>query len=749
MLDALNPEQRRAVEHFEGPCLVLAGAGSGKTRVLTTRVCQLISEHGVPPDRILAVTFTNKAAQEMRERVVSMLGGEPKGVWMSTFHALGARLMRRHAPESGWTRAFTIRDADQSLREVKKAQKSVDVDPLQCSPRAVRDRISDAKNHLIGVEEFRERYAGQDLFLSRVAVVYGAYQEALKRQDAMDFDDLLVLPVRLFETNPELLRRYQRLFSFILVDEYQDTNRAQFRLLELLAGDHRNLMVVGDDDQSIYGWRGADLRNILDFEKSFPGASVVRLEQNYRSTPVILRAANVVIRQNLDRKAKTMRTDLVGGAPITLVEAASEADEGRWIVEEIERRMLSNPEYDHSHFAVLYRTNAQSRALEDRFRRRGLPYQIVGGVRFYERREIQDVLAYLRLIANHRDMDAFDRVVNYPRRGVGRTSLARLARFARESGVDLFEVAGRTGEVPGLPAGARRGLEEFVELIGRYRARADLLTAGEILEELIEELDLESRLRSEGPEGRERAENVLELIAAARDFEAERVMELDEGDRAAFTDLDLFLQHVALVTDLDFHDSVADAVTLMTLHSAKGLEFPVVFISGLEEGLFPLLRAYEETRLLEEERRLFYVGITRAMEKLYMTHARRRRRAGETMFARLSTFVDVLEDRVETKSTDLVSGSWTGYGRRGRVSARREASRTPGDRVGPIDDASDFNQDRPRYVKGERVAHQTFGSGTIAEISGFGRDLKVTVDFDTAGRKKLLVRYAGLERDYF
>ena len=750
MLEALNPEQRRAVEHFEGPCLVLAGAGSGKTRVLTTRVCHLVMEHGVPPDRILAVTFTNKAAQEMRERVVSMLGGEPKGIWMSTFHALGARLMRRHAPVLGWTRGFTIRDADQSLREIKKAQKSVDVDPLQCSPRAVRDRISDAKNHLIGVESFRESHGGgHDLFMSRVAVVYGAYQDALKRQDAMDFDDLLVLPVRLLESNPELLRRYQRHFSFILVDEYQDTNRVQFRLLELLAADHRNLMVVGDDDQSIYGWRGADLRNILDFEKSFPGATVVRLEQNYRSTPVILDAANRVIRQNLDRKVKTMRTDLVGGAPITLVEAASEADEARWIVDEIERRMLSNPEYDHHDFAVLYRTNAQSRALEDRFRRRGVPYQIVGGVRFYERREIQDVLAYLRLISNPRDMDAFDRVVNYPRRGIGKTSLGRLAVFARASGVDLFEAAGQAEKVPGIPAGARRGLKEFAGLIRKYAEKVSYQTAGEILAALIEELDLESRLRSEGPEGRERAENVMELIAAARDFEAEQVMELDEGDRDAFTDLDLFLQHVALVTDLDFHDSVADAVTLMTLHSAKGLEFPVVFISGLEEGLFPLMRAYDEPRLLEEERRLFYVGITRAMERLYMTHARRRRRAGETLYGRLSTFVDALEDGLETKATDLVSGAWTGYSRRGREGTPRKSSRAPGDHADPVDEGSGFNQDRPSYLKGERVVHQTFGSGTIVELSGFGRDLKVTVSFDTAGRKKLLVRYAGLERDYF
>ena len=750
MLQDLNPEQRHAVEHFEGPCLVLAGAGSGKTRVLTTRVCHLIMEHGVPPDRILAVTFTNKAAQEMRERVGEMLGGEPGGAWISTFHAMGARLLRRHAPTRGWTRAFTIRDADQSLREVKKAQKSVDVDPLQCSPRAVRDSISDAKNHLVGVEDFiRSHRDGRNLFLKRVSLVYPAYQEALRRQDAMDFDDLLVEPVRLFEADAELLRRYRERFVFILVDEYQDTNRAQFRLLELLARSHGNLMVVGDDDQSIYGWRGADIRNILDFEQSFPGAKVVRLEQNYRSTPVILEAANAVIRQNADRKVKTMRTERAGGQSVTLLEAASDADEGRWIVAEIERRMLSNPEYDHSDFAVLYRTNAQSRALEDRFRRRGLPYQIVGGVRFYERREIQDVLAYLRLIANARDMDAFDRVVNYPRRGVGRTTLERLAAFARAEGMDMLQAAGRADRIPALTAAPGRGLRDFAGLIRKYAGRAAHRTAGELLEELIGELGLVARLRSEGPEGDDRAENVLELIAAARDFEAERVMELDEGDKDVFSDLDLFLQHVALVTDLDFHESGADAVTLMTLHSAKGLEFPVVFISGMEEGLFPLTRAYDEPRALEEERRLFYVGITRAMEKLYLTHARRRRRAGETVYGRLSSFVDVLEDEAERETTDLISGSWTGYSHTGGESGRRMPSRASAFDSASVDDDPGFNQDRPRYLKGERVVHQTFGSGTIVELSGFGRDLRVTVDFDEAGRKKLLVRYAGLERDYF
>ncbi|MDE2974493.1 MAG: UvrD-helicase domain-containing protein [Gemmatimonadota bacterium] len=749
MLEELNPEQRLAVEHLEGPCLVLAGAGSGKTRVLTTRVCHLILEHGVAADRILAVTFTNKAAREMRDRVAAMLGGLPRGIRISTFHAMGASLLRRHAPMRGRSRAFAIRDADQSLREVRKAQKSVGVDPLQCSPRAVRDSISDAKNRLVGAEDFiRAHRDGRNLFLKRVSLVYPAYQEALRGQDAVDFDDLLVEPVRLFEDDAELLRRYRERFTFVLVDEYQDTNRAQFRLLELLARSSGNLMAVGDDDQSIYGWRGADIRNILDFERSFPGAKVVRLERNYRSTPVILEAANAVIRQNAGRKEKTMWTDRAGGPPVTLLEAENEADEGRWIVAEIERRMLAHPEYDHRDFAVLYRTNAQSRALEDRFRRRGLPYQIVGGVRFYERREIQDVLAYLRLVANARDMDAFDRAVNYPRRGVGRVTLERLARFARAEGIGLLRAAGRADRVPGLTAPARRGLADFAGLIARYANRTAHRTAGELLEELVAELDLAARLRSEGPEGKDRAENVLELIAAARDFEAERVIEDDEDDRDAFTDLDLFLQHVALVTDLDFHDAGADAVTLMTLHGAKGLEFPVVLISGMEEGLFPLSRAYDEPRTLEEERRLFYVGVTRAMDRLYLTHARRRRRAGETAYGRLSSFVSVLED-LERETTDLAAGSRTGYLRTVDESGREGTSgpRTAGSVS--VDDDAGFNQDRPRYLKGERVVHRTFGSGTIVELSGFGRDLRVTVNFDEAGRKKLLVRYAALERDYF
>ena len=403
-LEELNPEQREAVDHFEGPLLVLAGAGSGKTRVLTTRIAHLIHERGVPPDRILAVTFTNKAAGELRDRISRLLGEAPKGMWTGTFHALGARILRRHAPLLGWSNTFTIFDAEQSLRLIKRTTEDVGLDTRRWSAKAIRSHLSSAKNQLIGPQQFVEENAdGFDAFARNVAKVYPAYQQSLRAQNAFDFDDLLVKPVELFESNTELLAVYRSRFHFLLVDEYQDTNRAQFRFVELLASEHRNLMVVGDDDQSIYGWRGADIRNILDFETAFSGAHTVRLEQNYRSTEVILSAANAVIAENVDRKGKTLRTHRMGGERITLVTTSGETDEARWIADQIEARLSEGPGLTYREMAILYRTNAQSRALEDVFRRRGLPYQIVGGVRFYERREIQDVLAYLRLTSNPLD----------------------------------------------------------------------------------------------------------------------------------------------------------------------------------------------------------------------------------------------------------------------------------------------------------------------------------------------------------
>ena len=746
LLEGLNPQQREAVEHFEGPLLVLAGAGSGKTRVLTTRVARLVEEHGVPPERILAVTFTNKAAGEMRDRIRRLVGADPTGMWVGTFHAIGARLLRRHAHLLGWTNAFSIFDAEQSLRQVKRTQESLGIDPKRWSPQAVRSHMSAAKNQLMGPDRFREEHAdGFELFLRSVARVYPAYQTALQDQNAFDFDDLLVKPVELLETQADVLERYRRRFAFILVDEYQDTNRAQFRFLELLASHHGNLMVVGDDDQSIYRWRGADIRNILDFEKTYPGARVVRLEQNYRSSERILEAANAVISMNTERKGKTLRTDRVGGEPVTLIENFDENDEAHSVLEAIESRYRDGPGlHNHRDFAILYRTNAQSRALEDALRRRGIPYQIVGGVRFYERREIQDVLAYMRLISNPRDQGAFERVVNYPRRGVGEKSVEGLREMAAREGIGLLDAAERAAEA-GVPAVGVRGLVAFAELIRRYSARATAQRIGPLLGELIEELDLIRVLREEGPEGEDRAENLRELLAGALDFDAEVQEDLESEELDTFSELDLFLQRVALVADVDRHDPEADSVVLMTLHNAKGLEFPVVFITGLEDGLFPLARAYDDPAELEEERRLFYVGITRAEDKLYLTHARQRRRAGEYMYGRLSPFADsVPESLLERRTSPLLERTGS-YSTPHRSRSERASERSWDD---AIDDEPSYDQDAPSYVKGERVAHAQFGSGTIREISGFGRDTKVTVDFDTVGRKKLLIRYANLERDF-
>ena len=752
-LSQLNPEQRAAVEHFEGPILVLAGAGSGKTRVLTTRIAQLIHEHGVDPSSILAVTFTNKAAGEMRERIRRLLGREPAGMWVGTFHSVGARLLRRHALLLGWSPNFSIYDADQSEREVKRAFDKLGLSPKKWHPQAVRGAISAAKNQLVSTTEYAE-LAG-DAFTRVVADVYVAYQKALREQNAFDFDDLLVKPVELFETHPAVLGRYRERFNFLLVDEYQDTNRAQYRWLHLLATAHGNLMVVGDDDQSIYGWRGADIRNILDFEKDFPDAAVVRLEQNYRSTGRILDAANAVISQNLKRKGKTLRTDAGPGERLLLVEAADERDEADWIGGEIETRLPEGGRTPRD-FVVLYRTNAQSRALEEAFRRRDLPYQIIGGTRFYERREIMDVLAYLRLISNPRDAGAFDRVVNYPRRGIGDTSKTHLLEWAAAQDLSPLEAALRAGEVSALRGGAADSLRGFAELIQRFTALASHLPVGELVEKLLEETKFLDALRDEGPEGEDRMENVRELVAGAHEYDLPDAALADEDpDAEGATPLDLFLQKVSLLTDVDRHDPEAKAVTLMTLHNAKGLEFPFVFISGLEDGLFPLTRAFDEPDTLEEERRLFYVGITRGEEKVYLSYARQRRRGGEVMAGKLSCFVDpipetLLERRVTPGLQRLRQLGEARWGRRDWGGQSRPAQRAPFGRATADDavyiDYSDA-QEAPRFVKGERVRHAQFGRGVIRELTGFGPDLKAVIDFEHAGRKKVVLRYANLQKE--
>ena len=741
-LAGLNTHQFEATSHFEGPLLVLAGAGSGKTRVLTARVCHLIQEYGIPPTQILAVTFTNKAAGEMRERITKLLGSEPTGMWIGTFHSVGARLLRRHADRLGWDRGFSIFDSDQSLRLVKTVQEELGLDPKRWNPKAIRIEISNSKNQLQDDKIFQQETQGSfDLFVRNVGQVFSEYQKALRAQNAFDFDDLLMKPVELFEGQQDLLESYRERFSFILVDEYQDTNRAQFRFVELLARAHENLMVVGDPDQSIYAWRGADIRNILDFETAFPGARVVPLEINYRSTERILGAANAVISENVNRPEKILRASRKGGEKITLVETSDEKDEARWIVSQIESRIQSTPGLSSRDCAVLYRTNAQARALEDAFLRALMPYQVVGGVRFYQRREIQDVLAYLRLVSNPRDTTAFDRIVNYPRRGVGHTTHEHLVRWALDENITLLEAARRADEVPGIRTVGVRGLKRFADLIRRLSARAAQVGIGEVLEELVEDIDLIRHLREEGPDGEDRVRNVTELITGTLDFNPTLARSIELEEMGTFTELDLFLQDVALIADVDRLDPGSETVTLMTLHNAKGLEFGLVFIAGLEEGLFPLSRAYDEADGLEEERRLFYVGITRAEDKLFMSWARHRRRAGDFTHGSLSSFVSAIPDKLleHGKSGRLSRGRYPnplGVQYRGRETEHEE------------DVAFDMNQDSPGFVPGERVMHETFGAGAVMEISGFGRDLKVKVNFDDVGEKKLLLRYARLEKDW-
>jgi DNA helicase II / ATP-dependent DNA helicase PcrA len=753
-LESLNPEQRAAVEHFEGPILVLAGAGSGKTRVLTTRIAHLIHEYGVDPGSILAVTFTNKAAGEMRQRVRDLVGREPGGMWIGTFHSVGARLLRRHAHLLGWSSNFTIYDADASLAAIRRTMSGLNIPEKKWPPRAIRAALSDAKNRLVGPAEYGD--LATDAFGRVTTEVYLGYQATLKDQNAFDFDDLLVKPVELFRQEAALLDRYRARFHFVLVDEYQDTNHAQDALIELLARDHGNLMVVGDDDQSIYGWRGADVANILEFDRRWPGASLIRLEQNYRSTETILDAANAVIAENVRRKGKTLRTETEGGELLTLVEAADERDEADWIASETEVRMAAEPDRSPRDFVVLYRTNAQSRELERALVERSLPYRIVGGTRFYERREIMDVLGYLRLIANPRDAQAFDRIVNYPRRGIGDVSRERLREWAAAQGLSLLDAARQARSADALSGGAAASLERFAASVDRYRAQVQDRGAGELVEQVVADAGIMVALTEEGPEAEDRIDNVRELIAGAYQFD-DRLPGLRELEDlpAEASPLELFLQEVSLITDVDRHDPEANAMTLMTLHTAKGLEFPVVTISGLEDGLFPLARAYDDPATLEEERRLFYVGITRAERKVYLTHARARRRMGERVDCIPSSFLIPLPDAlIEKRATPQVERQSRAFDRwDSRRSAYRRKAAVPqkdvfgNDPGGLVIDYSE-SQDAPRFIKGERVRHPEFGAGTIRELSGFGRDLKVVIEFETVGRKKVVVRYANLQKEY-
>jgi DNA helicase-2/ATP-dependent DNA helicase PcrA len=731
----LNETQREAVEHRDGPLLVLAGAGSGKTRVLTARIAHLARSGAVRPDRILAVTFTNRAARVMQDRVGSLLGREPAGLWIGTFHSLCARLLRREATWLGFTSQYSIYDEDDRLALIKRLLERAEYAPKTFPPRTIQSIISAAKNRLLTPEELG---AQADDRMTRVAAeIYRDLEGALRASNAMDFDDLLIHPLTLFREHPDRLAFYQRRFDAILVDEFQDTNRAQYLWVRNLAQQHRNVCVVGDDDQSIYSWRGADIRNMLDFQNDFADAAIVRLEENYRSTQVILDAANAVIAENTERLGKTLFTDRRGGHHVVVLAAADERDEGEWVAREL-RSLAVEGSHEYLEMAVLYRTNAQSRAFEDAFRRSAIPYRVVGAVGFYGRREVRDLLAYLRLVANPSDDAAFLRAIQVPRRGIGPATLRTLQATAAHWDRSLLATAGIASRIQEFRPLTKRRLEEFAHLIDGLRAEAQTAPPAALLERIIEIIDYETLLEDEGFAGVDRMENVRELVAAAAEW-SEEVRSDEEGEG---TPIEQFLQSAVLMTSDEETAGDERGVTLMTVHTAKGLEWPVVVVAGLEDGLFPLSRALESPEGAEEERRLAYVAMTRAQDRVYLTWARTRRRGGQLMPGTPSRFLDAIPPGiVEDRRTGGVFGSeWA------RQRPRRPAfgpSFTPAEHEPELE-----SQDSPRYVKGERVHHRKFGPGTVRAVAGHGRELKVTVTFDDdeVGERQLLVAYAGLQR---
>ena len=805
--DTLNPMQREAVFHTEGPLLVLAGAGSGKTRVLTHRIAYLIEEKRVAPWNIMAITFTNKAAAEMRERVDKIVGEGAEAIWVSTFHSSCVRILRRFIDRLGYDTNFTIYDGDDQKTLMKQVLKKMQADPKQFKERAVLSRISAAKNDRITADEF-EQQAGADFREKKIAQIYREYQKELKKNNALDFDDLLVKTVELFEANADVLEYYQDKFRYIMVDEYQDTNLVQFKLVDLLAKKYRNICVVGDDDQSIYKFRGANIENILSFEKAFPGARVIKLEQNYRSTQSILNAANEVIRHNRGRKDKTLWTANDEGPKVRFRQYDTAYEEADAIIRDIEReKEEKNAEY--SDFAVLYRTNAQSRLLEEKCIYYSIPYRLVGGVNFYQRKEIKDILCYLKTIANGRDDLAVQRVINVPKRGIGATSIGKVTIYASANGMSFYDALLRVRGVPTIGKAADK-IEKFTEQIENFRSRLSALSIPELIEAILEETGYKKDLEAEGEiEGETRLQNGEELVNKATGYMS----------TAEEPTLDGFLEEVALVADVDSLDESENRIVLMTLHGAKGLEFPYVYLSGMEDGLFPSSMSIfsDDKDAIEEERRLCYVGITRAEKELTLTAARQRMVNGETRFAKVSRFIEEIPPQLldeEEQPTvfertagmsrgrrgfeDSGTSGWTtgsfgvsgaGDGDRVRIggmsgkhplsendavwergaarmsgwggvngSGSAGSSRTLdpyksayGSSSRPASPAPSFGKaftvqkvDHLSYGEGDRVRHLKFGEGTVQKIADGGKDFEVTVNFDRVGVKKMFASFAKL-----
>jgi DNA helicase-2/ATP-dependent DNA helicase PcrA len=747
LLEGLNPSQRQAVLHRDGPLLILAGAGSGKTRVITHRIAYLIGMHGVAPWQILALTFTNKAAEEMRHRVERLLGSSSREIWVSTFHAACARMLRRDIERlGGFSGHFVILDSADQSGLIKECLRELNISPERYAPQAIAGRISRLKNQLITAGQFAA--GAQNFgFEEQVRRVYQLYQKKLLEQNALDFDDLLMHTVRLFEDVPEVLRYYQQKFRYILVDEYQDTNHAQYRIIRLLAAEHRNLCVVGDDDQSIYAWRGADISNILSFERDYPDCAVVKLEENYRSTQSILKAAGKVIDKNTARKGKKLWTQREDGEKLAYLEAADETQEAALICQMIRRLRMSGG-WDYRDIAIFYRTNAQSRAIEDALRLEGLPYQIVGGLKFYERKEVKDLLAYLRMTVNPRDSVSLRRVINVPPRGIGKVTVDKIASYAEERGISLYEALGEMLAAGLLSGAAAPKVQQFYTLLEELRRLAATSSVADLIRELIERTGFVEQYGTSG-EDEMRRQNIQEVITAADDFE----------ERARDPSLASFLDQTALIADQDTLVDDAGRVVLMTLHTSKGLEFPVVFLSGMEDGMFPHRRAFEDASELEEERRLCYVGMTRAKDRLFLTSAVRRRIYGTELYNPPSMFLqDIPTDllSLERSSRPVASG------RQARAPWAHEvipeqASTQPGEhppgtvmhrgraptRIGKPDTRQQWGGE---YRPGTLVRHPEWGMGVVQKQEGEGESLKLTIIFRDVGRKVVAVKYAKLEK---
>ncbi|NYE57005.1 DNA helicase PcrA [Carboxydothermus ferrireducens] len=712
LLATLNPAQREAVTHVEGPLLVLAGAGTGKTRVLTFRVAHLLYRKMAYPHEILAITFTNKAAREMKERVERLISGSAREIWISTFHSFALRILRNDIEKLGFSRDFTVYDEEDQLQVIKECLKELNIDDKRFAPKAIAYHISSAKDKLISPRQYRDD--ADDLFKEKVAIIYNMYQEKLNKNNALDFDDLLYYAVRLFENYPRVLEYYQRRFKYILVDEYQDTSHAQYRLVNLLAQKHRNLCVVGDPDQSIYSWRGADITNILNFERDYPEAKVVILKENYRSTQKILDAANAVIAKNRMRKEKEIFSVKEPGHPVYFYPAVDEKDEAAFVALTIES-LVKSGEYNYKDIALLYRTHALSRNFEEAFMQRGIPYVIFGGRRFYDRKEIKDIIAYLRIVANPYDKVSLKRIINEPKRGIGEASIAKIEAYADETGLPIGLLLLRDEALALVSGKTRKALKEFGEMLLWFRELKDRISVTKLTEEILERSSYLPALKAEDTmEARARIENLNEFLTVTQAFERE------SEDKS----LEAFLATISLLTDADIEEGGENRVRMMTLHAAKGLEFPVVFLVGLEEGIFPHSRAIFsiDPQELEEERRLCYVGITRAQKRLYLTRAWRRTVYGRTDFNEPSRFLDEIPEELIESLLETVSGV-------------NEAAKT----LSPGREKQNW-----AFSPGDRVSHKKFGVGTVLEVKPKEGDVIIKVRFEGGEVKELLGSFAPL-----